>query len=400
MRSRLNLFLSLLLTVFVFACHKDEPIKEQASDNKEAIEQETPAEQKNRSKQEAKLAADSLFMKMNQEMPRFEGRCINVSVCGVDSRLNDNVQHADANHVLRFWIDQGVVEIVDIPRDTHADAGFPDTTNLNNLANLRANKGRNEYLRKVASIVGIPKIDYYCELGFSQAQGLLELLGHKESKTTLRVLRSRQAFDAGDYQRTYNQGVFMSKMLLRHFDKTTGWLRDPLLRAGLLLVESNIPLDTMKMIVDRLKENGFPENKQAYVHIMPKFNYKLLAYDLSDESVVEQVNQRIDSRLKKLGIETKDSSSILYQNKLQQLVATAATDTAKRPRNAINLLRRPYVQRAWLQVHNSEQRKQLAQSICTILIAAYNKTGKKDEAMNVLSFYEQQKELIEQKEEK
>jgi len=140
---------------------------------------------------------DSSVTLKNQNFPLPQGRVINIMVTGIDSRLGDNMAHADANHVLRFFLDSGLVEIISIPRDTPADAGFDDTTGFNRLTNVRANRGRRTYLNTVSKIAGISSIDYYVEFGFSQAIGLLELLGYKDNaSSTLRVLRSRQAYSS------------------------------------------------------------------------------------------------------------------------------------------------------------------------------------------------------------
>ncbi|HCN05331.1 MAG TPA: hypothetical protein DIS79_06895, partial [Bacteroidetes bacterium] len=183
--------------------------------------------------------SDTTITLKNQDFPAVSGKVVNVMITGVDSRLGDPMGHADANHLLRFWLDSGCVEIISIPRDTYFDAGFEDSTGLNKLTNVRANRGRTTYLKAICEIVGVPKIDYYVEFGFSQAIGLLELLGYKENASgTLRVLRSRQAYSAGDFQRVYNQGQFIRQALLRNFERTDGFLGEVAIRAALMLVET------------------------------------------------------------------------------------------------------------------------------------------------------------------
>ena len=135
---------------------------------------------------------DSLIRLRSDTFPKPSGAVVNIMVTGTDSRLGDNVNHADANHLVRFFTDSGYVEIISIPRDTYADAGFDDTTGFNKLTNVRANKGRTAYLQAVSEITGVQPIHHYVEFGFSQAIGLLELMGYKNNATgTLRVLRAR-----------------------------------------------------------------------------------------------------------------------------------------------------------------------------------------------------------------
>ena len=359
------------------------------------VESETP---KIKAKDAAHTAAETkkrIDTILNLKVPPMGGRCVCVSLVGLDSRLNDGIKHADANHVIKFWLDSGAVEIIDIPRDTHVEVGLD--SNLNILTNLRAHRGRRAYMDTVAKLTRSRKIDYYCELGFSQALGMLELLGHKDDAAqTLRVLRSRQGFDAGDFQRCYNQGTFVSQVLTRHFSKGTGWFRDPILRAALLLVDSNMPLDTIKSILDQLEKKGFPDNNKCYVHIMPNFGYRLPRYDFESSESIATLNKQIDDKLKRVGIENGTVTSDDFKKQLETLLVKAAADTAKNPRRVVQTLSRPFDQRAWMQLSDKSARADAAKRLCAMLILSYNKIGKKQEALEITGFYERQREAFEQ----
>lgn len=339
---------------------------------------------------EVPIMADSGFMKANKNIPKFSGRSVSISICGLDTRVGESIHHADANHVVRLWLDEGAVEIIDIPRDTYAPAGLGG--DLNTIANLRANKGRTAYLNKVREIAGVEKIDYYCELGFSQAYGLLELLGYSRKEETLQALRSRQAFSAGDYQRTYNQGVFMKNMLLKHFDKATGWFSSSLLNTALLLVETNLTADSLGAFADILSEKGFPDNNLCFVRVAPKFGSTLAAYNIDDRSVLNSVHQRIEQHNRWSKNEPSKVEDI--SSKIQSMIDKAALDSAKYPKNVIVNLEPLLEQRAWLQVGSASEQKRYAKEICVLLITAYNKVGKKDKALNTLGFYERYKEYV------
>jgi anionic cell wall polymer biosynthesis LytR-Cps2A-Psr (LCP) family protein len=339
---------------------------------------------------EVPITADSGFMKANKNIPKFQGRSVSISICGLDTRVGENIHHADANHVVRLWLDEGAVEIIDIPRDTYAPAGLGG--DLNTLANLRANKGRTAYLNKVKEIAGVQQIDYYCELGFSQAYGLLELLGYSRKAETLQALRSRQAFAAGDYQRTYNQGVFMKNILLKHFDKATGWFSSSLLNAALLLVETNLSADSLSAFADILSDKGFPDKQLCFVRVAPKFSTTLAAYNIDDRSVLNSVHERIEQHNRWSKNEPSKVEDV--SARIQSLITKAVADSAKYPKNVIISLEPLLEQRAWLQVSSASEQKRFAREICLLLITAYNKTGKKDKALNTLGFYERYKEYV------
>lgn len=317
--------------------------------------------------------------------PQPSGRVVNVMVTGVDSRLGDPMGHADANHLIRFFVDSGCVEIISIPRDTYFDAGFDDTTNLNKLTNVRANRGRTSYLKAVCEIAGVPRIDYWVEFGFSQAIGLLELMGYKENaSSTLRVLRSRQAYSSGDFQRVYNQGQFMRQVMLRAFDNTDDFVGELGLRAALALVETNMTYDACEQILDGLRSNGFSSEDptRIWVRLKPSLITKLKVYSFDSANVTE-INKQISQKIGRMGLDSIPINQETYERRLAKLIDKAALDSARSPASVIRLLRRPYEQRAWLQVPDLSKRKAYRDRMCSMLIVSYRRVKNHDAAHRI-----------------
>lgn len=317
--------------------------------------------------------------------PQPSGRVVNVMVTGVDSRLGDPMGHADANHLIRFFVDSGCVEIISIPRDTYFDAGFDDTTNLNKLTNVRANRGRSSYLKAICEIAGVPRIDYWVEFGFSQAIGLLELMGYKENaSSTLRVLRSRQAYSSGDFQRVYNQGQFMRQVMLRAFDNTDDFVGELGLRAALALVETNMTYDACEQILDGLRSNGFSSEDptRIWVRLKPSLITKLKVYSFDSANVTE-INKQISQKIGRLGLDSIPINQETYERRLAKLIDKAALDSARSPASVIRLLRRPYEQRAWLQVPDLSKRKAYRDRMCSMLIVSYRRVKNHDAAHRI-----------------
>lgn len=330
---------------------------------------------------------DSTVTLKQQNFPLPKGRVINVMVTGVDSRLGDPMGHADANHIMRFFLDSGVVEIISIPRDTPSDAGFEDTTGLNKLTNVRANRGRATYLKAVCEIAGIPSIDYYVEFGFSQAIGLLELLGYKDNATsTLRVLRSRQAYSSGDFQRVYNQGQFIRQALRKNIDKTDGLFGSLALRAALMLVETNMSYDNARSLLDTLRANGFTgEDSQVWVRLKPAMIAKFKVYEF-DTANVTAIDHQISTKIHKIGGDSIPITLETYEARLSKLIQKAASDSAKSPASVVRLLKRPYDQRAWLQVTNRERRNAYRDRVCTLLQTSYTRMKMAESAKRIESY--------------
>jgi len=330
---------------------------------------------------------DSTVTLKQQAYPKPSGRVINVVVTGLDSRLGDPMGHADANHVLRFFLDSGMIEVISIPRDTEYDAGFDDTTGLNRLTNVRANRGRNAYHRAIQEIAGISKVDFYIEFGFSQAIGLLELVGYRDNASaTLRVLRSRQAYRSGDFQRSYNQGQFIRQIMLKHFEKTEGLFGDLALRAALALVDTDLTYAKCSEIIDALRASGFGNNQaKSWVRLKPAVIARFTVYDF-DAANVDGINQTIDKRIKRIGGDSITINEQTYEAKLSRLLQKASADSVKSPTGVIRLLRRSYEQRAWLQISDRQKRRVYRDRLCGLLVSAYDRTKQPKTAESIRQF--------------
>ncbi len=344
-----------------------------------------------------KLRADTSVV-AGTAPPLRGGRKVAISVCGVDSRVGEHVEHADANHVIVIWLDSGVVDVLSIPRGTPANAGTARPA-LNILANVRAYRGRKAYLREVASIAGLDTIDYYVDFGFSQARGLLETLGFGStgSGDALKVLRARRMFPTGDYQRSYNQGQFIRQALLRRFGDIDGFTGGLLLRAGLALVNTNLTMDVVGRIAGDLRKSGFPSNAQAaQVFLRPDYHAKMAVYDFADSTVLGSLIEHIRSSAAKTGIVpgASDTTATWLQHSLEALMAKAAIDTTARPQRVVALLRRPFFQRVWWQLDDTTQRARIRTEMGALLAHAYRSTKDTLMAENVLQVVESENEWM------
>ena len=332
----------------------------------------------------------------------YRGRRVNIAVIGVDARVGTSTKHADANHIVSILLDSGKIEIISIPRDTPADAGFSDTNAQNKLTIVHANRGIKAYLTEAAKIANVGKIDYYAEFGFSQAMGIIELLGHKDSKSTLQVLRSRQGLGGDDYQRCYNQGQFIRQNLLRNFDRADGFFGDLLVRAGLLLVETNLTADNIKTLVNQLKDKGFPRDSSAItVRVRPPMGTKFKVYDFSDDVTIAQLKSKIEkynaSRNRK-DTTYAGSKPPNVAPTLLKAIYNARLDSIKRPKQVVRKLTTYFNQHAWLQVTDKKQRDQIRNDIEALLADAWTRLDKPHESERVHAVISAEKQLFEQRE--
>ena len=326
--------------------------------------------------------AGYLFQKDSLRPIPPSARRINIAVIGVDARMGTISKRADANHIISIVPDSGYIEIISIPRDTPADAGMSDTTQ-NKLTIVHATRGVKAYLREAGKIAKVGPVNYWIQLGFSQAMGLIELLGHRDSKSTLQVLRSRKGLGGDDYQRCFNQGQYIRQMILNHFHKADGIMGELLIRGGLALMKSNLSTEGIKGLVYDLNKAGFPKDAGSIVvRVRPETGIRFKVYNFSDSASIKLLKNKIE-RFNAF-MAKKDTSyakkSIDPAGRLTRVLNNLAADTAEKPKKVLEQLYPYFEQHAWLQVRNESERDAIRSRIGAYMILSFNKIGKPDNA--------------------
>lgn len=303
----------------------------------------------------------------------FKGKRVNIAITGVDSRIGERYRHADANHVVSLLLDKGEIEIYSIPRDTYAFAGFEDDSldKYNLLTNVLGRLGRKSYLSELARISEIDHIHYYVELGFSQAIGIIEKLGFKDPKSTLQILRDRKSYRIGDFQRSYNQGNFISGAIYK-FNHLTENTNDIIFDIFLGLVETNLSKDDiidLKSYFTNLKKN------QITNFVKPKINTNFEEIDLFNTFEYDSIVVSND-----LG--AFDNTSEFVAGKLLEILEEV--DSYKNNQVKINKLKRYFEQKAWLQISDLRIRSAIKNRFKDILTQAYTDIGKFQEAQKII----------------
>jgi hypothetical protein len=320
-----------------------------------------------------------------------KGEKLRILITGIDSRLGSTKNHADATHLITVWFEPGIVEIVSIPRGTWADAGFkepfidsvrevnPDAKlySQNYLANVRATRGRLRYWKDVRRIAKVDSINYYVEFGFSQAIGLLELMGYGEkAPQVLRVLRTRQVYGGQEHQRNFNQGQFIKQMILAIFPKLESIEGEILMRSALLMVDTDLDIDAIKSIIERLKAKGFPRGGEAIIQrVKPKYGHKYLSYDFGQSDAVDSLYKYLATKSMRLARDKNINDNTTTTSKVKRAIDSLLSDSEKYvttdPSRSIRNLRIPFEQRAWFQIADIKERSAIRRRVCNILIRAY-----------------------------
>jgi anionic cell wall polymer biosynthesis LytR-Cps2A-Psr (LCP) family protein len=326
--------------------------------------------------------AGYLFQKDSSKKIPSSTRRINIAIIGVDARMGTVSKRADANHILSIVPDSGYIEIISIPRDTPADAGMKDSTQ-NKLTIVHAMRGTKAYLQEAGRIAKVGPVKFWIQLGFSQAMGIIELLGQRDSKSTLQVLRSRKGLGGDDYQRCFNQGQYIRQMILRHFNKADGLMGEILIRGGLALMRSNLSVEGVKGLVYDLKNAGFPKDPSSIiVKVRPETGIRYKVYNFNDSSSIKQLKSKIE-RFNAF-MAKKDSSyakkNIDPAGRLHKVLNALAVDTMQKPKKVLEQLYPYFEQHAWLQVRNEQERAKIRQRLGDYLISSFNQIGKPQNA--------------------
>jgi hypothetical protein len=336
------------------------------------------------------IIGDTMVDIDDMEYPMPSGRVINVLITGIDSRLGEKTARADANHLVRFFLDSGCVEVISVPRSTYADAKFTDPRGQL-IGNVRLTLGRDKYMKEIRKVTEVNKIDFFVEFGFSQAMGIIEIMGYKENASSaLRVIRSRKVYAAGDKQRSYNQGQFIRQAILRTFDYTDDVMGQLGIRAALALSTTNLSYDAASYILDELRAHGFGSNTpdRIWVRMMPKSSYKLKVFDY-DSANIANIESAIESKVKNIVGKNDRKNPEYYANIMRSLLAKVEKDTGK-PERVIDSLAHPFRQRSWIQIQNVNERIALRDRLCYLLVNAYTKKGKTAEAFEIVQYIEQE----------
>ncbi len=117
--------------------------------------------------------------------------------------------------------------------------------------------------------------------------------------------------------------------------------------------------------------------KPNYLSQMKHFNF--------DSSNVQTLETGIEKKVKGM-LEGDRKTPEGYAKKLQTLVRKAVADSAKNPSKVINTLAFPFQQKAWMQVKDKNERAQVRDRICTLLINAFYRTNKPVDAKTVQEY--------------
>lgn len=314
---------------------------------------------------------------------------VNILVVGLDNRIASNDNHADAIHLISVRTKDSVaVEITSIPRGTEVK-GYGIADEFAFMANVRALKGRKTFMKAVSKLTG-KKINYYVEVTFSQVMGVLELLGYKDPATALQFLRHRKTYALGDIQRSYTQGKFIRTQMIRRGDLLTGAKGDLMIRMGLGMVDTDLDFETVRALVYVIKNANALDDQHITQTMRPKINLaRLDSIEIPEPNEVATV---VNKLVRRTGDEIDDLGRYNPYPRLREIVSRA--EAQKNPRAVIAILEPVYEQKAWLQVQERPQRREIRDKVEDMIVSAYTAAKKPEKAAAVKKYMNEERQAF------
>ncbi|MBS1911133.1 MAG: LCP family protein [Bacteroidetes bacterium] len=315
---------------------------------------------------------------------------VNILLVGLDNRLASHDNHADAIHLITIRTKDSIGAVItSVPRGTEAP-GYGIEDDLAFMANVRALRGRNTFIKAISKLTG-KKINYYVEVSFSQVMGVLELLGYKDPATALQFLRHRKSYPLGDVQRSYNQGKFIRTQLIRRADLLTGAKGDLMLRMGLGMVDTDIDFNTAQALVYVLKNGNALDSAHITQTMRPRINLERV--DGVEIPEPDQMAAVVNNLVRRTGEQIDDLGRYNPYPRLNEILHHAEAQQ-KNDRAVLAIMEPVYEQKAWLQVQERPQRQELRNRVEHLMVNAYNGTKKPDKAAEVKKYLDEERQAF------
>lgn len=283
-------------------------------------------------------------------------RDVNILLMGFDARHGDKNPRCDAVHMLSLK-KEGRLIITTVPRGTVIP--IPDVEGESAyLGNTCHIMGVDYTIGKIEKITGYHP-DYVVKVGFSELLGGARLLG-LPSTPTLQYLRNRR-YGIGDYQRSYNQALFLKDMILKHLEEFAG-LPKPLQYLAFKMTDTNMSFEEGESILNQIITSGInkkPEKIQLVTK--PQDFARRNEYHLEDK-LKEESNWKNDPEYK-----TYQADITIYLNNLA--AKGEALYSQKRFLQAKRAIETPYAQQLWEQIEDKKTRFQIHFQLLKIYVS-------------------------------
>ncbi|MCZ7556291.1 MAG: hypothetical protein M5R41_07820 [Bacteroidia bacterium] len=292
-------------------------------------------------------------------------RALDVLLIGTDNRIGERRGRADALQLISIDIDTRSLTIMGIPRGTPTDLGY-DSAAWNILANVLPLRGREALLRRVAHLTGRDSIRYWMEFGFSDAMGVLEILGYRDPDRDVRMLRRREGYRYGDHTRSYVQASFIGNSLRRVLPLLGEAMGELVISQGLQIVKSNLNIEQCHGLALLLRDAGVAERPELiHVRVLSPYDRHLARDARGAGPIRSQI----------------PAARVNAERRIALLLARAARATEG---DAVQLLWTPFQQHVWLQVPDQRRRRTVRDEMAGRLITALSVLGRTEERDSIL----------------
>lgn len=256
----------------------------------------------------------------SQDNPFDEDGQLAVLLLGLDKRASaDNSGHCDAIQLLEIDKNINQVLITAVPRGTYSPLppGKAATSSDYYIANACDLGGLDYGIKQIERVLG-KKADYLAIVGFSQTLGILRNL-ELPAVDTLRWLRHRQSYWAGEPQRAHNHSTFIKQMLLKYLSDDISKLDLAWQYLLYQQVQTDLTFDQVKVIAQILSQMDLAANPDKIkLSMQPPYAVEEIVFD------AENLSTYLDSRLGPIEhlLSADDYQNLDQETAQQQLLVT------------------------------------------------------------------------------
>ena len=132
--------------------------------------------------------------------------------------------------------------------------------------------------------------------------------------------------------------------------------------------------------------------------MMPNVQARLKVFNF-DSANLKIIEEKIDKKVQYIVGTNNSKTPQKYVDSVLLVIHTAEVDTGTSPKKVIATLERPFQQKSWIQIKDKTIRYELRNRLCGMLIKAYTKIGRTQDAHDIVSYIELENKLRKMKRE-
>ncbi len=234
---------------------------------------------------------------------------VDILLVGLDARVGETMGHCDAIQLITINKIASSVVITAVPRGTYSPlpAGKGATSSDYYISNACGLGGLEYGINQIEKILG-KKADYLVVVGFSEVLGILRNL-KLPAISTLRWLRQRQSYAAGEPQRAHDHSTFLKYLLTKYIPSESSRMNKVWQYIMYKTVQTNLSFADTQALVEILSSMNLANNPER-IRLTMRPAYDVRDIEYAPENLDEYLDTTLDPIKKYLSTDDYSDASI------------------------------------------------------------------------------------------